>query len=263
MKTAPLRDLRLDLIAQGLITQGLPPEYVDRLRRELTDHADDASTDGSVDATSLLSDAPNSFSQFAVKQYRSARFEGRHPGVVFLLAPIPVAIAMWIVFHGMMFGLVVLFAPDISDSLDWQGRSAFDLYPICSLCCYSAFVIGKWLPLFLVGAFFTRIGLKSGRPLRWIYATLVILTLFACFGYVSEFELPNSTNRDASFRVHDFEIESTFLLIMQIVQAMAPMSGYLYARRIATNRYCWDALRKRDRLRAHICNSAYDRFRTG
>ncbi len=216
MDARQLEELRGDLV-----TRGLPFSYADRIRRELADHGADQSTGQSHD---LVSDS--SFTDFVVHQYRSTRLAGRHPWLFFVLAPIPVAIIICTLFHFVAIVGVLIFAPDISDTLDWNGQSAFELYPVASRTLYFSYVLGKWLPLFATTYLFAHLHQTSGRVPSWLVASVAILVLFGTFGYVSDLQLPCAETREGEFSLRAFSLPTTSLLILQVVQGLSPLSVF-------------------------------------
>src|SRR5262249_52472400 len=95
----------LDWLFQELNRQGLPPQYVRRVVRELKEHQDDlrdegseaaleANTGGSA-AAGRLGD-PQQLADTIASSFRARHFSGRHPIWAFVVAPIPLVLLGWI-----------------------------------------------------------------------------------------------------------------------------------------------------------------------
>lgn len=87
----------LDYVREECVRRRLPPSYVERLLTELSDHlADFQENRMSKDAHDLHRlerhlGAPHVVADSAAREYRRARFSGRHPVLTFVVLPLLVA----------------------------------------------------------------------------------------------------------------------------------------------------------------------------
>ena len=100
----------LEELRGNLACRGLPRSYIARFVAELEDHLQDISLEQEVSVSTDMRKAPDDrvwverlgsqeqLVEHAVANYQGASFAGRHPVMVFLLAPIPAALICWAVF---------------------------------------------------------------------------------------------------------------------------------------------------------------------
>src|SRR6266850_859778 len=97
-----------DELRSELRRQRLPRAYITRLLAELDDHYEDlleerSTSMGAARKLQLEQDdlrqrlgEPAQLALFAAEKYHARSFWGRHPLVTYLLGPLPLLIAMWI-----------------------------------------------------------------------------------------------------------------------------------------------------------------------
>jgi hypothetical protein len=110
MANHSLRDERQQELRRELRRQRLPAAYIARLLSELDDHYTDlleerSSSMGSARKLEFQSDDleqrlgyPTQLAVFAAERYHARSFWGRHPVVTYVLGPLPLLIAMWVVY---------------------------------------------------------------------------------------------------------------------------------------------------------------------
>ena len=101
-------ELRCELRTE-LVRRGLPRAYIERLLSELDDHFTDLleERNSAMGAARKLHIEPDDLQQrlgdptqlaiFAAEQYHARTFWGRHPILTYLLGPLPLLVACWIV----------------------------------------------------------------------------------------------------------------------------------------------------------------------
>src|SRR5262249_4843710 len=95
----------LDTLRTHLLRRGLPRHYVRRVVGELEDHQQDLLDEQTILPTdSGTAPTPHerlgdltALTDRIVAEYQSRRFAGRHPVLAFVVAPIPLALAFWII----------------------------------------------------------------------------------------------------------------------------------------------------------------------
>jgi hypothetical protein len=166
----------LEELRSKLLHRGLPRSEAARFVEELTDHLQDLMEEKEcamrMDAkefgcleerlgqTDELADA-------AVANYRHASFAGRHPVVMFLLAPIPLLAAAWIGFWYL--GITAAhFAPTVlGDAYRVAGRPVND-WPASLVCWANALdYVSRMAPQMLVAGLLCHLAMRSGRGWRW------------------------------------------------------------------------------------------------
>lgn len=156
--------------------QHLPPVYVERLVGELSDHLTEFMEDSkSMDASELQPTLLGSASEIAVaasSEYRRRRFSGRHPWLVFVIAPILALPVLWaasllsIVFIARAMG----FYSDNQSVTNEIASWANEILPF-------AVVATLVLPVVVATFAFCRLAVKSAVSRRWILACCVLLAI--------------------------------------------------------------------------------------
>ncbi|MBX7165338.1 MAG: hypothetical protein K1X74_03225 [Pirellulales bacterium] len=93
----------LSSLSKDLVRQGLPPAYARRVAGELRDHRADLlrrhSLSAATSADALASaerelGSPEELTARILHEYRARHFAGRHPRLTFLVAPVPLVLAI-------------------------------------------------------------------------------------------------------------------------------------------------------------------------
>ncbi|MGE0538456.1 MAG: hypothetical protein AB7O68_26070 [Pirellulales bacterium] len=164
--------------------QRLPRSYRRRLSAELAEHFYDALADAAVGQSSLQQGdhgmdaervqevcgqlgAPHALAAGAAREYRRRTFSGRHPILMFLVAPLPLAIVAW---AAVIAGGAGLFA--------WLGPKSGGDVPAGWLYSMPV-VLVMWaiVPPTLVALLVCWLSARSGRSWRWVIASLGLLAM--------------------------------------------------------------------------------------
>jgi hypothetical protein len=169
--------LSLDRLRGDLTRRGLPRDYVERVVAELDDHRDDLRAEATDEGTAprvveqtsgdRLGD-PRGLAEFVTAQYRARTFAGRHPIVMFLVAPVPVALLAWSL--GCTAGALV--TGGILAAFTDQAPSSVYAWLNRSLSIVLTFLVPG-----LVTILFSRLAYRAGHGWRWQCASCLILTL--------------------------------------------------------------------------------------
>lgn len=175
-----------------LLRRGLPRDYVRRTIDELDAHRGDVAQSDprstAALATSRVLGDPRALAARLVQDYRSARFAGRRPLLTFVVAPIPLALLVWVlclaVGAAIAFAVVSLFG---EYSL-WTFTALEFLHRLSAIA-----------PQLLCGWWFVRLSRRSGWGWAWAVPAcgLVALTWWL---FQSELVLPTAPGA-GQFRV--------------------------------------------------------------
>jgi hypothetical protein len=161
----------LETLRRDLVRRGLPHAYVERVVGELDDHGSDLRAEGTggAPAAGRLGEA-HELADAVTIQFRSRSFAGRHPVLTFVAAPIPVALAIWVV-CAIVGGCVV-------EGLIY----AFERHITASAYAWGSWAETKFLVLApAIGTLvFSRLAYRCGRGWRWQCASSAILIVLAC-----------------------------------------------------------------------------------
>ncbi len=190
----------LDRLAQELKRRGLPQEYVARYVDELNDHIIDLIEER---RSGMSKDAPNSdalntkptdwneiaarigdpatLAEAASVEFSRRTFCGRHPVLMFLLAPLPLAVLAWAAMFAASFGLMA----GIVAIAQWLGGDA-DMgvtvarWPTGVVWMFATlFVLSATAPPAALTVLLCRLANRSGLSWRWSLAACLVLALVA------------------------------------------------------------------------------------
>ena len=175
----------LNRLKKELEGRGFPSAYVQRLLHEWHDHLIDLwdekefamSTGASIsrDITSRLGE-PNQLADRAVSQYQRRTFAGRHPIVMFLLAPIPLTIVAWIATFALAIGGMEL--AKWATSYESATSTNAERYSTATIVGAYAFLYGAILvPPIALALFFVRMSRISLRSWPWALASCLLIAL--------------------------------------------------------------------------------------
>lgn len=155
----------LDALRANLIARGLPARYVRRVVEELQDHQQDIVDErGMVSAESRIGD-PTVLAERIVAEFRASRFVGRHPALAFVVTPIPLVIAAWMV---VFLGLALLSSP-LEEAAGVTGRN---------VGAYAIYLGLRFVPFAGTAFVLCRSAYRSGRG-RWSLVACVLVALLA------------------------------------------------------------------------------------
>lgn len=205
--------LPLEAMKRSLIRRGLPPGYVCRLMGELADHLEDLSNE--TDASNQRIGDLERLESGAVEAFRSRSVLGRRPVFGFLLAPIPLAIAVWVGFYAV--ALLVGYA--IFGPLEETPREEI----AASGLILTVYYAGKIVPPAITAAILSWLAMRSGRPTRWLLSSIVLLSCFCFFGLSSQIQLPSPGSPKGTFSLGIPSWPASTQLLGQLIQALVPL----------------------------------------
>lgn len=180
-----LEELRVELVGQGL-----PPEHIERIILELSDHLEDNLEERRLMDEKSLSAAigqigvPAQLARAAAAEYRGRTFFGCHPVLTFAVLPIFVVFGAWVamlqafVWGGLRFADVA-----------WMTDSPAGLVGL-RVVWSTVFQ----LPVVVAALLFYRVALASGRSWRWYMLSCLMLAVIAA-GTVTIVEPPRDGMR--------------------------------------------------------------------
>ena len=178
-----------ELIAE-LRHRGLPRAYCRRLAAELADHYHDALAEASAGATSATTSSspeqgdhgmeaeriqtvcgqlgdPHTLAAGAAREYHRRTFSGRHPILMFLLAPLPLTLVAWVAVVALIAGLFRWLGPESGSDVPNAWRYGMPV----------VLVLWAVVPPTLVALLVCRMSVRSGRTWPWVAASLALLAL--------------------------------------------------------------------------------------
>lgn len=214
----------LDEVRERLADQGLPPNYVQRLADELSDHLEDIKAENmgmKSDAYSRLGQSEQ-VAEAAVTAYRRRSFLGRHPTAAFLVfavSPVASLIATASVVY-CTFAVVCVVLWDIAfiDQL-WQVETCgFLAWAVTTL-------VSIVIPAILVSVLYCELAHYLGIGRKWIVVACTVLA--ALTGIVWWCATSGGSNS-----VDSLEILVGFHSPLQLVQFAIPLVvGWWFVRR--------------------------------
>jgi hypothetical protein len=185
-----LRELRAELGRRKL-----PPLYVERFVGELSDHVNDVLEDPmSTDAKDLHGvfdrlGAPRRVADAAAREYRQARFSGRHPVLVFVVLPILALPVLWAAAIVALVAAIKLLGLEsgrvVTSEAAWRWADAVVPYVVVGLMV---------IPIALAAAFFCRLAARSAVSWKWCLIACVLLAVIGGMA-MAQFALPTDTSR--------------------------------------------------------------------
>jgi hypothetical protein len=172
----------LDEIRDQLKRQELPPPYVERLCRELSDHLHDIQEEKQgmdaemVDASNVRMGEPSDLAQFIGSEFRKQSFSRKHPIAMFAAMPVLLLLGIW---GGLYAGLELfdyVLASLLGESVEWAATEsvAISLSPTDQLIVYGVI----WVPVALTTVIFCRAARRRRVSWRWPLLTAATLAVF-------------------------------------------------------------------------------------
>jgi hypothetical protein len=167
----------LEQLRELVNRQRLPPQYVERLVEELSDHFQDIQEEKKrMDAEQVCTaDArmgePSELAQFVGSEYRKLCFSQKHPVVMFAVMPVLLLLGIWFALGLLLVGIGSMFEERVelvADRFAEAGSLTKEL-----ICCG---VI--WLPLTLTTLIFCRAAQRRGFSWRWSMLSAATLAIF-------------------------------------------------------------------------------------
>jgi hypothetical protein len=161
----------LEELREQVKQQGLPPQYVERLLQELSDHFQDIQGEKKgMDAEKVCIPGtrmgePGDLARFIGSEYRKQHLGQKHPVVMFAVMPVLLLLAIW---AGLM-----LVAYIIDSVLGEAAGSVVDDFTK-QLISYGVI----WLPVALTTVVFCRATRHRRLNWRWSLLTAAILAIF-------------------------------------------------------------------------------------
>lgn len=103
----------------------------------------------------------------AVANYHSTSFAGRHPVVTFLLAPIPLLVAVWAGFWFLGLTAAHIAPTVLGDAYQFSGKPVSDWPASLVWWAHGLDYASRMAPQMLVAGLLCYLALKSGRGWRW------------------------------------------------------------------------------------------------
>jgi hypothetical protein len=161
----------LEELREQVRQQGLPPQYVERLLQELSDHFQDIQGEKKgMDAEKVCIPGtrmgePGDLAQFIGSEYRKQHLGQKHPVVMFAVMPVLLLLAIW---AGLM-----LVAFIIESVLGEAAGPVVDAFT-AQLVNYGVI----WLPVGLTTVIFCRAARRRRVDRRWSLLTAATLAIF-------------------------------------------------------------------------------------
>jgi len=155
----------------------LPPFYVEQLLAELTDHLKDYQEDHmSMEVQDLRSlerhlGAPRAVADSAAREYRDARFCGRHPVLAFVVLPL---LVVPVLCAASAF-TIVLAADLLGFSGDLARQRAIGEFEFVAMSLVSRAVV--LLPVVLAAVGFCWLAARSAVGWRWVAAACLLVAI--------------------------------------------------------------------------------------
>jgi hypothetical protein len=181
-----------DELRRELVRRRLPRFYVHRAVREFTDHCHDIDAEGTLAARAdeRIGDPRQLAKQFAA-EFRKQHFAGRHPWLVFALAPLPCTILASALFYTLGF-----FVLQAIGSTAPTAATSFTSQLLAFTLCRGGLIV----PVLAVTWWFGRWAYRSGCGARWFWTVATIQCLFAAV-IQTDMQLPTEPGNGA-FMVH-------------------------------------------------------------
>jgi hypothetical protein len=167
----------LDELLDQLKRQELPPPYVERLCRELSDHLHDIQEEKQgMDAEMVYTPnvrmgEPSDLAQFIGSEFRKQSFSQKHPIVMFAVMPVLLLLGIW---AGLQAGLLLL--DDVLGVL--LGESGESVATGLSLTDQLIIYGAIWVPVALTTVIFCRAARRRRVSWRWPLLTAATLAVF-------------------------------------------------------------------------------------
>ena len=191
----------LEQVRAELARQKLPPQYVERLTSELSDHITDFMEDhmsteafDRFDAVRPMG-SPRQVAVSAANEHRNATFCGRHPLLTLVAMPIVVLPLLWVAF--LLVAIMVLNMAKWSLGIDdaplhgplpaWQDLGLRILFQ----CVVQIPIIGS-------AVLFCHLAKRAALPLKWTFITCGLLAFVGSLA-CAELALPTAQDQGRIF----------------------------------------------------------------
>ncbi len=218
----------LNELRSTLIRRGIPPRYAHRVTAELNDHAHDLATNGDNSGNGL-GDLSHLADEITTT-FRRRTFAGRHPWLMFVPLPFPLAIFACIGTLFAYFGSIMLLAKWFIDPSQIMEGTFASTFRIAALVLPAASCAG-------VAWFVCRCARRAGY--RWKNALLACLPvfLFACH-VTSEYQIASMGESKGKYMFGFFlpflELQNNRVTYgwQQLLQVLVPLFviGWMMAR---------------------------------
>ncbi len=165
----------LEQLRELVNRQGLPPQYMERLFEELSDHFQDIQEEKKrMDAEQVSTpDArmgePSELAQFVGGEYRKRRFSQKHPVVMFAALPVLLLLCIWSGLGLLAYGIGGMLAGPAG-----PAESVVSLTKTEQLICCGII----WLPVALTAVIFCRAAQRQRVSWRRPMLTAATLAVF-------------------------------------------------------------------------------------
>lgn len=171
----------LDEVLTRLAKRGLPPNYVQRLAGELSDHIEDFKEENmSTEAVAYSRlGKPEQVVDAAVAAYRRRSFLGRHPTAAFLVFGVSPVLTMLALFFFTVFG-----AWAIVSTLNFVGVNVnfrpSQVGPFkATLLCWVESLLAVVIPSIIASILYCKLARRLGISRKWMVAPCAVLAAIA------------------------------------------------------------------------------------
>jgi hypothetical protein len=183
----------LEQLRELVNRQGLPPQYLERLFEELSDHFQDIQEEKKgMDAEQVSTPdtrmgEPSELAQVVGSEYRKRSFSQKHPVVMFAVMPVLLLLGIWSGLGLLAYGIESMFAepaePVASSLTEPAEPVASNLTepaePVASNLTEQLICCGViWLPVTLTTVIFCRAAQRRRVSWRWSMLTAATLAVF-------------------------------------------------------------------------------------
>ena len=123
---------------------------------------------------------PRELAAGAAREYQKRTFSGRHPILMFLLAPLPLTLVAWVAVVALIAGLFRWLGPESGSDVPNAWRYGMPV----------VLVLWAVVPPTLVALLVCRMSVRSGRTWRWVAASLALIAL-ATAAFQSDLRWPS------------------------------------------------------------------------
>jgi hypothetical protein len=170
----------LDEVLDQLKRQELPPPYVERLWRELSDHLHDIQEEEQgMDAEMVCTPnvrmgEPSDLAQFIGSEFRKQSFSQKHPIVMFAVMPVLLLLGIWVGLWAGEWLLVCVVGYLLGEPWEATESVATSLSLTEQLITYGVI----WVPVALTTVIFYRAARRRRVSWRWPLLTAATLAVF-------------------------------------------------------------------------------------
>jgi glucan phosphoethanolaminetransferase (alkaline phosphatase superfamily) len=205
----------LDEVRDELARQRLPQRYMQRYLEELADHLDDAAAAGQAPAAAAHALGRPQDLAHAARQVHCEAFAARHPWLVFVILPLPLALVSLVA--GLL--LVLLGYGCLASMLGldetWRALGTTTATPPFAAAYFlTTLTMIGFVPPMLLAWWWCRVAWTIGCRSVWPMCSCLLLALLAGSYQFSFPEAPNAVRAG-------LHLQSTFLP-MQLLQFLGP-----------------------------------------